>query len=234
MVGMGDDDLMSIGSFSFRTGLSIPGLRHYDEIGLLRPWYVDPSNGYRRYHPDQIRTARLIGRMRSIDLPINEIRDVIHAHDATIESLLGRHRDRLLNRARVVNEYLEKGLPMPDTMATARPVQITIHADDVPKAVEFYSTILPDVEYNESINSFTFGAWNTDSFFLLTIEQQCDSGYPGKGTCFTLWVDDLDVAHQSALDAGATEVHAPREFEWKPRTSIVDDPSGNRVALSQR
>jgi DNA-binding transcriptional MerR regulator len=234
MVGMGNDDLMSIGNFSFRTGLSIPALRHYDEIDLLRPWHVDPSTGYRRYHPDQIRTARLICRMRSLDLPIDEIRGAIHADDAAIERVLVRHHARLRRRARAVNEYLEKGISMPESMATARPVQITIHADDIPKAVEFYSRILPDVEYNESITSFTFGAWNTDSFFLLTIEQQCDSGYPGKGTCFTLWVDDLDAAHQVALDAGATEVHPPREFEWKPRTSIVDDPSGNRIALSQR
>ncbi len=234
MAGMGNDDLMSIGSFSFRTGLSIPALRHYDEIDLLRPWYVDPSTGYRRYHPDQIRTARLICRMRSIDLPIDEIRDAIHADDAAIERVLARHHDRLLDRARSVKEYLERGVLMQDRTATARPVQITIHADDIPKAVEFYSAILPDVEYNESITSFTFGTWDTDSFFLLTIEKQCDSGYPGKATCFTLLVADLDAAHQDALDAGATEVHPPKEFEWKPRTSIVDDPSGNRIALSQR
>lgn len=237
---MNEAHLMSIGSFSFRTGLSIPALRHYDEIGLLPPTSVDPSTGYRRYHPDQIRTARLICGMRRIELPIDQIRDVIHAEDEAIQRVLGQHLARLLDRSRAlnqmtatVNEYLEKGVPMPESTVTARPVQITIHADDVPKAVEFYSAIL-DAEYNESITSFTFGTWDTDSFFLLTIEQQCDSGYPVKGTCFTLWVDDLDATHQSALDAGATEVHPPMEFEWKPRTSIVDDPSGNRIALSQR
>lgn len=165
---------------------------------------------------------------------LDEIRNVVHADDAAIEGVLAQHRDRLLNRARAINEHLEKGVPMSESTAAARPVQITIHADDVPKAVEFYTTLLPGVEYNESISSFTFGTWDTDSFFLLTIEQQCNTGYPGKGTCFSLWVDDLDAAHRAALDAGATEVHPPREFDWKPRTSIVDDPSGNRIALGQR
>lgn len=34
---------MSIGMFSFRSGLSIPALRHYDEVGLLAPAFVDPQ-----------------------------------------------------------------------------------------------------------------------------------------------------------------------------------------------
>jgi hypothetical protein len=36
-----------------------------------------------------------------------------------------------------------------------------------------------------------------------------------------------------ALAAGATEVSVPRDYEWRPRTSILDDPSGNRIALHQ-
>jgi hypothetical protein len=35
-----------------------------------------------------------------------------------------------------------------------------------------------------------------------------------------------------ALAAGATEVSVPRDYEWRPRTSM-DDPSGNRIALHQ-
>jgi hypothetical protein len=29
------DDLLNIGAFALATGLSIPALRHYDEVGLL-------------------------------------------------------------------------------------------------------------------------------------------------------------------------------------------------------
>jgi predicted enzyme related to lactoylglutathione lyase len=114
----------------------------------------------------------------------------------------------------------------------SRPVQITILAHDVPKAVAFYSQVL-DAEFNEAISSFQFGAWNTDSFFLLTIEQATPE-HQGGWSCLGFSVDDLDAVHQRALKAGATEVHPPAEFAWKPRSSIVDDPSGNRVQLSQR
>jgi DNA-binding transcriptional MerR regulator len=41
-------DLLSIGVFALVSGLSINALRHYDDLGLLRPAVVDPLTGYRR------------------------------------------------------------------------------------------------------------------------------------------------------------------------------------------
>lgn len=229
---------MSIGMFSFRSGLSIPALRHYDEVGLLAPAFVDPQTGYRRYHADQIRAARLICGLRAVDLPIEEVQQVVGLDDAAVQPVLERHRRRLASRMRTLTrmtatleEYLEKGSPMPEPTGS-RPVQITIHVDDVPKSVSFYSQVF-DAEFNEAISSFQFGAWNTDSFFLLTIEQTT-SEHPGGESCFGFFVDNLDAVHQRALDVGATEIHPPMEFEWKPRTSVVNDPSGNRISLTQR
>jgi uncharacterized glyoxalase superfamily protein PhnB len=42
-----------------------------------------------------------------------------------------------------------------------------------------------------------------------------------------------DAVHQRALKAGAHEVQPPEDFAWKPRSSIIDDPSGNRIQPSQ-
>ena len=42
---------MQIGRFARLTGLTVKALRHYDEIGLLRPAGVDPESGYRSYEP---------------------------------------------------------------------------------------------------------------------------------------------------------------------------------------
>jgi predicted enzyme related to lactoylglutathione lyase len=119
--------------------------------------------------------------------------------------------------------------------AGSRPVQTTIHADDVAKAVAFYSEVF-GAEFIAAISSFQFGAWNTEDFYLLTVEPQTpeNPNYPGRNACLGFYVDDLDGVHQRALAAGGTEVHPPRECEWKPRTSLVADPSGNRIALMQR
>ena len=39
------ENLLSIGAFSVLTGLSIAALRHYDDVGLLRPLSVHERSG---------------------------------------------------------------------------------------------------------------------------------------------------------------------------------------------
>ena len=53
--------LLTIGEFGQQTRLTAKALRIYDEIRLLRPAGVDPSNGHRRYGAGQLRAARLSG-----------------------------------------------------------------------------------------------------------------------------------------------------------------------------
>lgn len=91
-----DEDLLSIGRFARLAGLSVGALRHYDELGLLRPADVDRFTGYRRYRRDQLATARTIARLRELELALDEIREVLAADDP------GEQRDRIaVHRGRV-------------------------------------------------------------------------------------------------------------------------------------
>ena len=71
------DGLLPIGAFSLRCGLSIATLRRYDEVGLLRPVRVDPSSGYRYYRAAQVRTGHLIRLLRSLDVPVATISELL-------------------------------------------------------------------------------------------------------------------------------------------------------------
>jgi DNA-binding transcriptional MerR regulator len=87
---------LAIGDFSRATHLSIKTLRHYHGIGLLEPADVDPGTGHRRYTTDQIATAQVIRRFRSLDMPLEEIQAVIKASDlATRNALISGHLSRL-------------------------------------------------------------------------------------------------------------------------------------------
>lgn len=68
---------MSTGQFAAASRLSRKALRLYQEIGLLEPAGVDPRTGYREYAPEQVRRARLIGRLRLLELPLAEIRALL-------------------------------------------------------------------------------------------------------------------------------------------------------------
>src|SRR5687768_4596589 len=68
---------MQIGDFARSCRLSVKALRHYDEVGLLRPDFVDPETGYRYYRREQARTALAIAMLRSIGLPIPSVRALL-------------------------------------------------------------------------------------------------------------------------------------------------------------
>jgi DNA-binding transcriptional MerR regulator len=87
---------LAIGEFSRATHLSIKTLRHYHEVGLLEPADIDPQSGYRRYAPTQIGVAQVIRRFRSLDMPIDEIQEVLVAPDVeTRNRLISVHLARL-------------------------------------------------------------------------------------------------------------------------------------------
>ena len=46
--------MLSIGELARRTRVSVRMLRHYDELGLVKPHRVDPATGYRWYSASQV------------------------------------------------------------------------------------------------------------------------------------------------------------------------------------
>lgn len=74
-----EDPHLTIGEFSRRSMLSPKALRLYDQQGLLVPAEVDPSNRYRRYRESQLVDARLIARLRRMDMPLATIADLLRS-----------------------------------------------------------------------------------------------------------------------------------------------------------
>jgi len=237
-----------IGRFARLSGLSIHTLRHYDEVGLLTPAEVDAATGYRRYRRDQMARARRIRQLRWLDLSIDDIRSLVDEPDAVAaRRILDRHRERLerqasltADRLRTVGQFIQEGLPMQGTATTTiRPVQIKLAVDDATVARDFYQrafgldwTVIRRTE-EEEISSFQFGRYGESDFFLLHLEEdEGDLDRPGRSTIGFL-VADLDVAHRSALDAGAVEAVPVNAPIGMPRNAAVEDPSGNWIWLYQ-
>jgi DNA-binding transcriptional MerR regulator len=87
---------LAIGEFSRATHLSVKTLRHYHGLGLLVPAEVDPGSGYRRYTLDQIPTAQVIRRFRDLDMPLEQIAEVLGAPDLRARNdLIGAHLARM-------------------------------------------------------------------------------------------------------------------------------------------
>ena len=85
-------ELLTIGAFARAAGLTAKALRLYDEQCLLRPAAVDAVTGYRFYAPDQLDRARLIARLRRMDMPLTRIREVCDLPPASAASVVATFR----------------------------------------------------------------------------------------------------------------------------------------------
>ena len=84
----------SIVEVARRAGVSSRTLRHYDDIGLVRPAYVG-SNGYRYYEREQLYRLQEVLVLRELGLPLDAVARVL---DGTRDraAVLREHRAALL------------------------------------------------------------------------------------------------------------------------------------------
>lgn len=66
---------MRIGILAERTGTTVPTIRYYEQIGLLRP--AARSGGQRTYDNEDLRRLTFIRRCREFDFSIEEIRSLL-------------------------------------------------------------------------------------------------------------------------------------------------------------
>ena len=71
-----------IGVFSKISKTTIKTLRYYDEIGLLKPAYVDEDNGYRYYTSEQLNKLHKIVALRQIGFSVEECLILIDGHNS--------------------------------------------------------------------------------------------------------------------------------------------------------
>ncbi|WP_369387191.1 MerR family transcriptional regulator [Streptomyces sp. CG1] len=91
---MPNDELMPIGAFAQRSGLTSSAVRFYADSGLLPPAEVDPVSGYRYYSADQVERATALRQLRELAMPL-----------AAVEAVLGSGADEA---SRILDEHVAK------------------------------------------------------------------------------------------------------------------------------
>lgn len=133
-VVIGKDDARhrwSIGELAQATGVTVRTLRHYDEMGLLRP-SERTAAGHRRYAAEDLRRLYRVRALRALGIPLEQIKGVLAASP---EDLAGMHGllvaqlglltvqantiQQLIQQVRGLLQRLESGsMPGPDTFMT--------------------------------------------------------------------------------------------------------------------
>ena len=84
-----------IGLFSKMGKVTVKTLHHYDEVGLLKPAFVDMENGYRYYETEQLFILQKIVVLRQMGFSIAEILDIFAGRN--VSGILNQRRAELVS-----------------------------------------------------------------------------------------------------------------------------------------
>lgn len=121
-----DEDLVPIGQFARLGRLSVKQLRHYADLGLLEPAYVDEFTGYRYYRRDQAGDALSIGLLRSLDVPLAAIASVLAGTPGALKGIHERVEAELEHRRStlsVLERLADEGLPTASVTVVTEPAR---------------------------------------------------------------------------------------------------------------
>ena len=73
--------MLKIGEFSKLSRVSIRMLRHYDDIGLLKPAEIDDFTGYRYYREEQLFVIGRIISLKDMGFALADIIKILDSYD---------------------------------------------------------------------------------------------------------------------------------------------------------
>ena len=87
---------MQIKEFAEFTGVSVRTLHYYDEIGLLRPAYVDVATGYRFYDDKSVLRMQEILFYRELDFSLKSIGEILSSPNYDKKRVLKEQKELLI------------------------------------------------------------------------------------------------------------------------------------------
>ena len=94
--------MLKIGDFSKLSRVSIRMLRHYDDIGLLKPAEIDDFTGYRYYREDQLFIVARITALKDMGFALADIVRILEIYDdkEKLDGFLTARQNELAQQAK--------------------------------------------------------------------------------------------------------------------------------------
>lgn len=139
--------MLKIGDFSRLARVTVKTLRHYAEIGLLKPAWVDRFTGYRYYSLDQLPRLNRILALKDLGLTLEqiarvmegclspeELRGMLHLKQAELQQKLTAEQMRLARVAARLRQIEQEGALTMDAVAvrTIDPLPVIYMRDTAP------------------------------------------------------------------------------------------------------
>ncbi|MCB2299034.1 MerR family transcriptional regulator [Clostridium tagluense] len=128
-----------IGDFSKLAKTTTKTLRFYDEVGLLKPSFVDDNNGYRYYEPKQFFDLNRIIALRQIGLPIDEIKKVIISNNKIeIAEIYQANKINIENEIKLFQDKLSRINYLLDDVNNTKQTDYQVTLKNMPQHKVYY------------------------------------------------------------------------------------------------
>lgn len=107
---------------------------------------------------------------------------------------------------------------------------VTLMVSDMARSHAFYTSLGFGVRYGGAEDRFT--SLRAGEQYLNLMLADAAGRYDGWGRVI-LYVDDVDAAYRSAVDAGLAPEAPPRDAEWGERYFHLDDPDGHQLSFAR-
>jgi diguanylate cyclase (GGDEF)-like protein len=131
--------VLKISEFATLNQVTAKMLRHYDEMGLLKPSAIDPETGYRSYQPEQSHLLNWIIILKNLDFSLAEIK-IIFSDPFESNIIVPQLMRKRIEISLALNEHIQKKIAI-DRLITI----IEKEGFDMDKKIDLLSIVQMDV-----------------------------------------------------------------------------------------
>ncbi len=122
---------MRIGEVAQSTGLEASAIRYYESHGIV-PEPPRTAAGYRDYGDDDVELLRFVRRLRSLELPLDDVREIVSLRTDR-QAPCTQVRDAIAREAAAIDQRIEDLVRLRDDLTRLQAAAAQI-SDDWPTA----------------------------------------------------------------------------------------------------
>lgn len=188
--------MIRIGDFARLSQVSVVTLRHYDEIGLLKPVAVDDFTGYRYYSVGQLPRLNRILALKDLGFSLGQIEQVLNG-GISLDELRGMLK---LKHAEVEQQVMEEQARLARIAARLRQIELE---DSMPDYEVVLKTVPPmwiasrtvTIPTNDQVPDYLGPAYKAVYDHLKA------QGAKDTGACLAVWHQPADVYTNEVAEA---------------------------------
>jgi len=200
--------VIKIGDFARLGQVTVPTLRYYDEMGLLKPVSVDPASGYRYYSITQMPRLNRILALKDLGFTLQQIESALNSA-LTLDQLQGM---LMLKHAEVEQQLAAEQARLDRIAARLHQIEQENSMADFDVALKNVSSLLV-ATCTVTIPTNDQAAEYLGCAYKETFDHLNASGAKAAGPCFALWHQGSEILENEVAEAGVPIDHriAPSE-----------------------